>query len=179
MKDTIDKKKVTIEEATDSKSLKKLKTKELERMLETLLCDMSDNDATVNTIIAELLKRGVSKEEVSKVSEKGKEKIKKAFEALNIDASIDFIEKSTKGKHWKLENGKRVYNGNPKDLKGGEGNTAENKFNELSGIDKLKIIDSELVNRFDLHEDASTWKYELMNPEIKNRINHYFRNANK
>lgn len=87
MSNIIDKKKVTLDEALDSKSLKKMKTPELERILQTLLCDMSDNDATVNTIIAELLKRGVSKEDMTKEAGDNdkKEKLKKAFESLEID----------------------------------------------------------------------------------------------
>lgn len=80
----IDKKKISLEEALDSKSLKAKKTKDLERILQTLLTTEQDNDATVNIIIAELMKRGVSKEEITKVSG-DKEKIKKAFDSLNLD----------------------------------------------------------------------------------------------
>ena len=45
MSDIINKKDVTLDEALDSKSLKKLKTPQLERTLQTLLCDESDNDS--------------------------------------------------------------------------------------------------------------------------------------
>jgi hypothetical protein len=90
MPNNIDKKTVTIDEATDSKSLQKLSDKELQRMLDTLLCDDSDNDVTVNVIIAELAKRGHSKEDVEADTDKKKEKIEKAFEALNLN----LIEKS-------------------------------------------------------------------------------------
>lgn len=87
MSDLIDKKKVTIDEAVDSKSLKKLSDAELDRMLQTLLTTENDNDVTVNILIAELLKRGVPEE---KIKEAGKEdaakedKIKKAFESLGL-----------------------------------------------------------------------------------------------
>lgn len=88
MSDLIDsKKEVTIDEATNSESLKKLSDKELERMLQTLLCDMSDNDVTVNIIIAELMKRGMSKEDIQKDTkgdDKKEDKIKKAFESLGL-----------------------------------------------------------------------------------------------
>lgn len=84
----IDKKgEVNLDEATDSKSLKGKSDKELERMLQTLLTTDNDNDVTVNTIIAELMKRGVSKEEIDNNTggdEKAKEKIEKAFEILGL-----------------------------------------------------------------------------------------------
>lgn len=88
MPNLLDKNNVTLDQATDSKSLKKRSVEELERMLDTLLTTEQDNDSTVNTIIAELMKRGVSKKEInektSKGDEKKEDKIKKAFDILNI-----------------------------------------------------------------------------------------------
>ena len=86
MSNLIDKKgKVTIDEAIDSNSLKKLKTPMLERMLQTILCDESDNSLTVNVIIAELMKRGVDKKEIESTTKdvSKKDKISKAFDILN------------------------------------------------------------------------------------------------
>lgn len=88
----IDKKgEVNLDEATDSKSLKGKSDKELERMLQTLLTTENDNDVTVNTIIAELIKRGVSKEEINKNTkdDSSKEKIEKAFASLNLGSIIN------------------------------------------------------------------------------------------
>jgi hypothetical protein len=81
------KKEVTIDEATNSESLKKLSDKEIERMIQTLLTTENDNDVTVNILIAELLKRGVSKEEIkgaAKDDTAKEDKIKKAFESLGL-----------------------------------------------------------------------------------------------
>lgn len=94
MPNLLDKNNITLDQATDSKSLKKRSVEELERMLDTLLTTEQDNDSTVNTIIAELMKRGVSKKEInektSKGDEKKEDKIKKAFDVLGLDV----IEKS-------------------------------------------------------------------------------------
>lgn len=87
MSNIIDKKNVSFEEAIDSKSIKNLSDQKLERILQTLLTTDNDNDVTVNTIIAELMKRGVSKDEIDKNTggdEKAKEKIEKAFEILGL-----------------------------------------------------------------------------------------------
>lgn len=105
MPEIINKNNVTLDEAINSKSLKKKSDEELERMLQTLLTTDHDNDSTVNTIIAELSKRGISSNDLGSKGKINDDKIKKAFDDLNLD----LIEKSTKNKHWHLENGKRIY----------------------------------------------------------------------
>lgn len=84
MPEIINKNNITLDQATDSKSLKKLKTEELERMLDTLLTTDHDNDLTVNTIIAELMKRGITKNDVGNTNEKTNDKIRKAFDILTV-----------------------------------------------------------------------------------------------
>lgn len=101
MANIIDKHITTLDEALNSKSLKKKTNDELERILQTLLCDVSDNDVSVNIIIGELLKRGVSKEEIGEKSkQENKDKVEKAFKSLGLD----IIEKADNNKKDLIKN---------------------------------------------------------------------------
>jgi hypothetical protein len=84
MPEIINKNKVTLDEAIDSKSLKKKNDNELDRMLQTLLTTDHDNDVTINIIIAELSQRVNSGNNLKNKKELNADKIKKAFSDLNI-----------------------------------------------------------------------------------------------
>ena len=105
----IDKKKIKFEDLLGGKALKNIKTKDLEEMLSVVLTTVHDDDVSVNLIIAELLNRGLSKDDIKKQvkEDKSKSKIEKAFDILGID----MIEK---GKHLKykyltIKNGEYIY----------------------------------------------------------------------
>jgi len=165
MDNLIDKKKISAKDLEGN--FEEHKTQQLENLLQVLLSTEHDDDITVNLIIAELLNRGISKDEIKEKSKdkKVKDKIEKAFDILGIDK----IQKGTlhkTHKYLKIVNGHYIYKENEMTSKDHSEAASHHKM-EFEKLNKTNKIDEKHRKKLKYHQDVADRHEKLAKDKIK------------
>ena len=164
-KGLIDKKKITIEDLTEG--LEEYKTEQLEKMLTISLASNHNDDVITNMLIAELLNRGLSKDDIKKQvkEDKSKSKIEKAFDILGIDT----IQKGTPHpthKYLKIVSGHYIYKENEMTSKDHKEAVSHHKA-EFEKLNSRNKVDEKHRKKLKYHQDTADRHEKLADDKFK------------